>query len=142
MASEARATLIYEDLAPVSVTYSGGDAPRVPSDQLASATGWELRPEGLCAAGECIVVPPDREDELVGHDGDVNVAVLADLRGQPLVHDHAHGVWVVGRSSTSPNAALASGVAADFALPDLDGTTRRLSDYRGRKVLLVTWASW
>lgn len=30
----------------------------------------------------------------------------------------------------------------DFALPDLDGKTVRLSDFRGKRVALVAWASW
>ena len=30
----------------------------------------------------------------------------------------------------------------DFALPRLDGTLGRLSDYRGKKVLLFHFASW
>jgi peroxiredoxin len=33
-------------------------------------------------------------------------------------------------------------MAPAFALPDLDGRRHRLSDHRGNKVLLVTWASW
>ena len=32
--------------------------------------------------------------------------------------------------------------APDFALPDPSGRIHRLSDYRGKKVFLVTWASW
>ena len=32
--------------------------------------------------------------------------------------------------------------APDFALPDLDGNTVRLSDYRGRTVVLNFWATW
>lgn len=32
--------------------------------------------------------------------------------------------------------------APDFALPDLDGTLRRLSDYRGKVVLLNFWSTW
>ena len=32
--------------------------------------------------------------------------------------------------------------AKDFALKDLDGKTQRLSDYRGKVVLLNFWGSW
>jgi peroxiredoxin Q/BCP len=32
--------------------------------------------------------------------------------------------------------------APDFTLPDLDGNLHSLSDYRGRKVVLLTWASF
>jgi peroxiredoxin len=38
---------------------------------------------------------------------------------------------------------LGKGMAApDFLLPRLDGTTVRLSDYRGKVVLLNIWATW
>lgn len=33
-------------------------------------------------------------------------------------------------------------LAKDFALKDLDGKTRHLSDYRGKVVLLNFWGSW
>ena len=32
--------------------------------------------------------------------------------------------------------------APDFELPSLTGGTVRLSDYRGRKVVLFMWGSW
>lgn len=33
-------------------------------------------------------------------------------------------------------------LAPDFSLTDLEGNTVRLSDYRGKKVLLHFWATW
>ena len=32
--------------------------------------------------------------------------------------------------------------APDFSLPDLAGRLHTLSDYRGKKVLLIAYASW
>ncbi len=32
--------------------------------------------------------------------------------------------------------------APDFALPDLGGKTVRLSDFRGRRVILFNFSSW
>ena len=32
--------------------------------------------------------------------------------------------------------------APDFTLPSLDGRRVSLSDYRGKRVVLFTWASW
>ena len=37
---------------------------------------------------------------------------------------------------------LSSLEAPDFALPDFAGRMRRLSDHRGKKVLLIAYASW
>jgi peroxiredoxin len=37
---------------------------------------------------------------------------------------------------------LSSLQAPDFKLPDINGKPHSLSDFRGKKVFLVTWASW
>ncbi|MBU1343487.1 MAG: TlpA family protein disulfide reductase [Proteobacteria bacterium] len=42
---------------------------------------------------------------------------------------------------TLPNVAAGS-PAPDFSLPDLDGNAVRLSDYKGKLVLLNIWATW
>jgi hypothetical protein len=105
------------------------------------ATGWVVKPEGLCQGPVCMPLPAGRERELV--DGDrINLAALWGHLGQPVLHSARGDAWVLGRSARDRRAALASLEAPDFALPDPAGRVHRLSDYRGKKVLLVTWASW
>ncbi len=49
--------------------------------------------------------------------------------------------WVVAACLALASAALA-GSDADFSLPDLEGKVHRLSDYRGKWVLVNYWATW
>jgi hypothetical protein len=60
----------------------------------------------------------------------------------PVIHDAIGGVWVLGPSARDRSTLLQSLEAPDFTLPDLAGVERTLSEHRGKKVLLATWASW
>lgn len=62
--------------------------------------------------------------------------------GGPVVASEARDVWARGAPAEERNAALEGLEAPDFTLPDLDGVPRSLSQLRGRKVFLATWASW
>jgi thiol-disulfide isomerase/thioredoxin len=46
------------------------------------------------------------------------------------------------RSGESPARLTASSIAPDFSLESLDGGTMRLSDLRGKAMLLNFWATW
>ncbi len=110
---------------------------------LTRASGWELKPEGACLGDVCVPIPPARASEFVRDNGSTfNLAALARHLGQPVVHDDKNGVWYFGEAAATRRATLASLQAPDFELPDLDGKMHRLSDYRGKKVLLAAWASW
>jgi hypothetical protein len=89
----------------------------------------------------CVPLPPGREREFV-RDGRIDLAALWRHLRQPVLHSDGGDVWILARSAGDRAAALASLEAPDFALPDVVGRVHRLSDYRGRKALLVTWASW
>ena len=67
---------------------------------------------------------------------------LADALGRPLALDAEEGLAVLGTAAPDRAAALAGVEAPEFALPDLEGRLHSLSEQRGRKVLIVTWASW
>ena len=100
-------------------------------------TGWAIKPEGACAGDVCVPLP----DESRRADGTLEATVLAARMGMPLVHDEAHGLWALG-PSTATGKALTTAQAADVTLPDIDGNPVELASFRGRKVLLVAWASW
>ncbi|GAC1324442.1 MAG: hypothetical protein NVSMB16_17060 [Acidimicrobiales bacterium] len=59
----------------------------------------------------------------------------------PLVADGVHGIWALGPATVS-GRALDTAVAPPLTLPDAGGKPFVLSSLRGRKVLLVAWASW
>ena len=105
------------------------------------AAGWEAKPEGLCKGDVCVPLPAGREREFVDG-GRINLAALWRHLGQPAVRSERGHVWVLSASARERKAALASLEALDFAPPDPSGRLHRLSDYRGKKVFLVTWASW
>ncbi len=112
--------------------------PTISPEQVESLLGWELKPEGLCQGYMCI--PVDQAD-LVREDG-LDLGVLADALQRPLVTEEEHAVASLGASHHDRAEALDSLDAPDFTLPDLAGNLHSLSDERGKKVLLVAYASW
>jgi hypothetical protein len=112
------------------------------SDDAARATGWTVKPEGFCKGEICVPVPPGRAPSLVGAQGEINVANLWRHLDMPLAHDEARETWVLGTSAAERAERLRSLAAPDFALPDLAGMSHSLAAHRGKKVLLVSWASW
>jgi hypothetical protein len=125
----------------VAEAESSGEALWLPAAEADRSTGWVAKPEGLCRGEVCVPVPPGRERDFV-RGSRVNLAALWRLLGRPVVHSDRGDVWVLGESARDRGAALASLEAPDFTLPDPSGRLHSLSDYRGKKVLLVTWASW
>lgn len=111
-----------------------------------AATGWQWKPEGLCRGEVCLPLPPAARAGLVrqppGQAPQLDLAAMWRHTGQPVVHDDARSTWVLGTGAAQRADALQSLDAPDFSLPDLAGVPHRLSDLRGRKVLLATWASW
>jgi hypothetical protein len=103
----------------------------------ARVTGWTLKPEGMCRDDQCVPLP----STAVVADR-VDVEAFWRRLGNPVLCADDRETWVLGAGAEERNAALAGLMAPDFTLPDLSGRPRTLSDLRGKKVLLVTWASW
>ena len=109
--------------------------------ELEGATGWSSRPEGLCRGSLCVPIPAGREREFFRGE-QIDAAALWRHLGQPLAHSADGSAWVFGTSAADRAAALRSLEAPDFTLPDRTGRRHSLSEHRGKKVLLVSWASW
>ena len=109
------------------------DSPSVPVAVLERETGWAIKAHGACRGAMCVPLPTQGAT--------VTADALAEHLGMGVVHDERHGLWGIGPSTVS-GRALDSAEAPDFTLPDLSGRPFRFSSLRGRKVVLVAWASW
>jgi len=116
-----------------------GDAVRIAPEALADGLGWELKPEGLCRGEVCV---PVRDRVALVVDGSVDLSAFASALGCPLALDAAEGVAAIGTSATDLASRLGTLDAPDFTLPDLEGKLHSLSEHRGKKVLLIAYASW
>ena len=119
------------------VTVAASDGLWLSADDAARTTGWTLKPEGMCQADICVPLPATTV-----RDARVDVAAFWQLLGRPVVNDSANQTWVLGAGADERNKALAGLIAPDFTLPDLAGNPHRLTELRGKKVFLSTWASW
>lgn len=125
-----------ERQAEIEVTVDG-DRVLLDAAALERATGWTLKPEGLCRDDVCV---PLRERSAGAQALDLT-QVAAALR-RPLALDVPEGMAVLGASAEARSQRLSTLDAPDFTLPDLAGRPHTLSEHRGRKVLLLVYASW
>ena len=134
--AETTATVLYGDQ---SVTLDKlrmeGDDLWVRPQDLPRINEFEVKPQGACRADVCIPIPKDLKKggwfNLTGFARKVREAVVADS-----------GVWSFGEIPVLRSGFFNSRIAPDFAAPDRKGRVVHLSDFRGKKVLVVTWASW
>ena len=136
-----RATVLYDDrvvaLDRVRSIAKDPSALWVRTRDLPRINGFELKPQGACREDICIPVPKGMTD------GDYfDLTAFGRRTGQAMVAEPSARVWSFGEMPVLRGAFLESRVAPDFTVPDRAGRAVRLSDFRGKKVLVVTWASW
>jgi hypothetical protein len=144
-ANPLHATIVYDDVA-TELSSAREDAGQlwITTADLKRATRFEVKPQGVCRDELCFPLPKARQQEFVHKDADgswFNITAFAALVHQSVAHDATLGTWYFGLRADQ-RQQLTSLQAPDFTLPDLQGKPHRLSDFRGKKILLVTWASW
>ena len=134
--AEPTATVLYGDrsVALDSIHTEGADLWVRPQD-LPRINEFEVKPQGACRADVCIPIPKELKKS-----GWFNLTGFARRVHQSFVNDS--GVWSFGEIPVLRSGFFTSRIAPDFAVPDRKGRIVRLSDFRGKKALIVTWASW
>lgn len=108
---------------------------------LVRVTGYDVKPEGMCKGDVCVPVPRG-PSSYVDDAGRVDAAAFWRHIGNVAISDASGEIWAFGAGAGERAQALETLDAPDFQLPDFGGVMHRLSDYRGQKVFLSTWASW
>ena len=111
----------------------------VSNSVLEQATGWSLKPEGLCRDQVCV---PVRNVEALIKNNQVDLGEFALLVSQNIVIDVQRKVVVFGEQAQIRGTEMATLEAPDFTLPDIHGRQVSFSDYNRRKRLLLAWSSW
>lgn len=143
---ESARVVIYDGVATeVAADGSASTELWITTGDLARATRFVIKPQGVCRDQLCFPLPKARKAEFIVKKRSVtwfNLSEFARLIKQPFAFDQKNGVWYFSTRTAEQNGYLASLEAPNFTLPDLNGKMHSLTDFRGRKVLLVTWASW
>jgi hypothetical protein len=113
------------------------DGLRMSAADAEKVTGWTLKPEGMCRDERCVPLPAAAVKGT-----EVDVEAFWQKLGGPVIASQEGDAWALGAPADERNAALEGLQAPDFTLPDVDGKPRTLSELRGKKVFLATWASW
>ena len=130
------ATVLFgENTVPLARARSDAQDLWVLSKDLPRINEFEVKPQGACRADVCIPLAKTLKS------GEwFNLTGFAHKIGQTVVADQ--GVWSFGEIPVLRGGFYNSRIAPDFAVPDRQGKVVRLSDFRGKKALVTTWASW
>jgi hypothetical protein len=130
------ATVLYDDHATKldKIRLDGKDL-WVRAADLPRINQFELKPQGACRADLCIPVTKALKK------GDrFNLTGFARKLGEIVVTES--GVWSFGEIPVVRGSFYNARSAPDFAAPDRQGRMVHLSNFRGKKVLVIAWASW
>jgi hypothetical protein len=145
-ASSSGRVIIYDGVA-TQVAPAAIESPDlwITTQELTRATRFEVKPQGVCRDELCFPIPKNRKEAMLRQKASVtwfNLSEFARMLRQPVAYDEKHSTWFFGARQAAQNSFVDTLEAPNFTLPDINGAMHSLSDFRGKKVLLLTWASW
>jgi hypothetical protein len=115
----------------------------VTPEDLTRINGFELKPQGACFEDLCIPLKDHSPllKQQAGHQW-FDLVAFADSLEQPYVNDADNSVWSFGEIPDKRQSMMNDAMAPDFEVVDREGKVIRMSDYKGKKALIITWSSW
>ncbi len=129
-------TVITDEARAVTAEAVDGTVLIDPAD-LPATIGWTLKPEGLCRDEDCV---PVRDRSALFVDDRLDLGRVAAVLDRPYLAED--DVAVLGEPRATRRLTTGGLQAADFTLPDLRGELHSLEEWRGRKKVLIAFASW
>lgn len=140
----APATVLYNDAVfEVAETLTDPDDLWVSPADLTRVSGFVLKGNKACLNALCVPAASN-SDVRVQRAGRtwISVTELARQLRQAVAVDAERNVWSFGEIPAMRTRFLEKAMAPDFTLQTREGKAVSLSSFRGKKVLIVTWASW
>lgn len=139
--AEGQTTVLYQGNTIRLDETGSGEGLLIRPDDLPRVNGFELKPEGACYQDMCIPLSDRFFVEVDGRQW-FDLAAFADLLEQPYVADAEDRVWSFGEIPVKRESMMVDAMAPDFEVTDRQGNVVRMSDFKGKKTLIVTWSSW
>ncbi|BDD05612.1 redoxin domain-containing protein [Aureibacter tunicatorum] len=116
----------------------------IKESELKASTGYELKSSGICYPELDICIPAHQQGWTQSIDNEkwINVSAISQYLGQACVNNKDKSIWSLGILPERRSKMLESNLAPDFSMLDIHGETVTLSKLKGKKVLIVTWATW
>ena len=106
------------------------------AEEFEQLTGWEIKPEGACQDDVCVPFP-----RCGGTPRGGSTSPWSPNGSACRSRDEVHGLWALGPRS-GDRRVLDRARMPELELQDFDGNAFHMASVRGRKVVLIAWASW
>lgn len=141
--AEGNATVLYGGKAIEVAPLAESPGLWVTPQDLTRINGFEIKPEGACYESLCIPLKDNSPllKEVAGQTW-FDLVGFAEWLEQPYVADTESNVWSFGEVPAKREGMMANAMAPEFEVVDRQGKVVRMSDFKGKKALIITWSSW
>ena len=134
-------SVLYQGKTLTLSTTGADDELLIRAEDLTRINGFEVKAEGVCLGDLCIPLQ-DTFNVTLADQNWFNLIAFARFICQPFVADTQNRVCSFAEIPAKRESTLSAAMAPEFELTDRKGAVIRMTDFKGKKALIVTWSSW